>query len=74
MLDVVYVVKKGWVDMLVVECFNIFLKIVDCIEENLELFVVVEIWDNGKVVWEMFNVDILLCVDYFCYYVGCIWS
>lgn len=72
MLDVVYVVKKGWVDMLVVECFNIFLKIVDCIEENLELFVVVEIWDNGKVVCEMFNVDILLCVDYFCYYVGCI--
>lgn len=68
--DVVYVVKCVWVEIFIIVCVNIFNRIVDCIEENLELFVYVEIWDNGKLICEIFNVDILLMVDYFCYFVG----
>lgn len=36
------------------------------------MFVVVEIWDNGKVICEIFVVDVLFVVDYFCYFVGCV--
>lgn len=53
-----------------VECFVVFNCIVDWMEQYFEEIVVVEIWENGKFVWEIFVVDILFVIDYFCYFVG----
>lgn len=37
-----------WLGMGVMDCGRFFLKFVDLIEENKEIFVVVDVWDNGK--------------------------
>lgn len=67
--DVVYVVVLGWGKIVLVEWVVIFNMIVDCIDKNVVVLVVVEVWDNGKLVWEVLVVDILLVVDYFWYFV-----
>ncbi|PWG75124.1 hypothetical protein DF186_14290 [Enterococcus hirae] len=35
--------------------------------------VVLESMDNGKLICEICVVDVLFVIDYFCYFVGCIW-
>jgi aldehyde dehydrogenase len=41
-------------------------------EANLEILAVAETWDNGKAVREALNADLLLAIEHFRYFAGCI--
>jgi aldehyde dehydrogenase len=56
----------------VAERANILLKIADRIEQNQGLLAYAETVDKGKAIRETLNADILLTVDHFRYFAGCV--
>lgn len=71
-IDAAHAAKDGWGKTSVTERSNVLLRIADRIEQNLESLAVAETWDNGKAIRETLNADVLLCVDHFRYYAGCL--
>lgn len=71
-LDAAHAAKASWGKTSVTARSNILLKIADRIETNLEYLALVETWDNGKPIRESINADLVLVVDHFRYFAGCI--
>ena len=71
-LDAAHSAFKSWKKTSTTERSNILLKIADKIESNLNTLAVAESIDNGKPIRETSGADLVLAVDHFRYFAGCI--
>ena len=71
-LDAAHAARAGWGATAAAERANILNRIVDRVEQNLELLAYAESWDNGKPVRETLNADLPLVVDHFRYFASAI--
>ncbi|WP_026961534.1 acetaldehyde dehydrogenase ExaC [Alicyclobacillus herbarius] len=71
-LDAAHKAKEAWGRTSVAKRAEVLNKIADCMEANLEMLAVAEVWDNGKPIRETLGADIPLAIDHFRYFAGVI--
>jgi aldehyde dehydrogenase len=73
-IDAAHLASEGWGRTSVAERALVLNRIADRMEENLDQLALAETLDNGKPIRETMIADLLLAIDHFRYFAGCIRS